>query len=239
MPAGRDGPRSPVKRGRRRREFTLDPSMEIFGGDPTTIAPVTATIPQTTPSDAPCRTTTRPTTLSSETIDVKAITIAERRLSLDAARAPDRAGPALSRHFKSPSLGTIHHLLSASTSATDVPDNTPRVRCRKRTNTLSAAEAGTKRYGVYTSGKLDFSPVAPEEDVRIHSTYSLGALLASYSCDSLPSMYSQESFIGEHGTRPLRVKVRSLQGQQVAEGRAHPMVLQLIRDVDVAIEEWL
>lgn len=152
---------------------------------------------------------------------------------------------AVSRHFKSPSLGAIHHLLSASTSgviSAAGSDDTPRVRCRKRTNTLSAA----KRYGVYTPGTLDFSPVVPvptaleETDSMhsLHSTYSLGALLAAYSYDSLPSVYSQDSFVEHAGTRPLWVRVRERSGHG-RSGQPHAIVQQLIREVDVAIGEWL
>ncbi|KAK7033007.1 hypothetical protein R3P38DRAFT_3352253 [Favolaschia claudopus] len=156
------------------------------------------------------------------------------------------------RHFKSPSLGTIHHLLSTSSSTSttssissvDDPENTtPRVRCRKRTNTLSIAHASTKRYGVYTSGILDFSPVAIQEDIDAlrDSTYSLGALLSAYSYDSLPSLYSQDSFVSDrgygYGTQPLRVQVRALKGRIVG-GQAHATVLELIDDLDEAIAEW-
>lgn len=250
IPTSQDSATSPTKRGRRRREYTLDPSLEtfIFASEPTTTLarPVEETIAQENiTTNTHCPVTTPPAAPSYEPCDGKGeVTLTEQTLVVlplvgadptDSARG---ARTALSRHFKSPSLGTIHHLLSASTSVTDVADNTPRVRCRKRTNTLSAAHASTKRYGVYTPGKLDFSPVVPEPDARIHSTYSLGALLSAYSYDSLPSLYSQESFVGDRGTRPLRVKVRSFQGKPT-QGEAHPIVLQLIRDIDAAIEEWL
>ncbi|KAJ6577208.1 hypothetical protein B0H19DRAFT_1118669 [Mycena capillaripes] len=253
VPASQVSTKSPTKRGRRRREYTLDPSLEtsIFASEPTPTTtttrrveePIAQTTQENTTTNTHCPVTTLPATPSYEACDEKGdITITEKTVSVgaDAASANGARGArtALSRHFKSPSLGTIHHLLSAPTSVADVADHTPRVHCRKRTNTLSAAHASTKRYGVYTPGKLDFSPVEPEEDARIHSTYSLGALLSAYSYDSLPSLYSQDSFVGDHGTRPLRVKVRSLQ-RQPARGEAHPIVLQLIRDIDAAIEEWL
>ncbi|KAJ6531542.1 hypothetical protein B0H10DRAFT_2150631 [Mycena sp. CBHHK59/15] len=172
-------------------------------------------------------------------------------------------------HVKSPSLGTIHHLLSSisSASVTDLPKaiaSTPRVRCRKRTNTLSAditrpspaadatnATMNTKRYGIYTLGKLDFSPVAPPDarplslnalpsagSLAAHpSACSLAALISSYarpSQESLPSLYSQESFVGEHGwlggvsrTRPLRVQLssRAQRPQSMGDGRPHAIWL--------------
>ncbi|KAJ6513404.1 hypothetical protein C8R45DRAFT_963569 [Mycena sanguinolenta] len=253
----RDDNRSPTKRGRRRREYTLQPTAGV------------ATMQEHIPS-APSQETTA---LSKENIsigtlcpalswndalaDKKDITIRENTLPVAGSNPSIRTSASrvtgnmatshstLSRHFKSPSLGAIHHLLTASTSAPDVPDNdAPRVRCRKRTNTLSAAHASTKRYGVYTPGKIDFSPVLPQEDVnaRVASTYSLGALLAAYSYDSLASIYSQESFVTlsdrGYGTRPLRVEVRKLRGKVVV-GKPHPIMLQLVQDVDDAIAEWM
>ncbi|KAJ7773055.1 hypothetical protein B0H16DRAFT_1880560 [Mycena metata] len=256
-PGSRDTTRSPSKRGRRRREYTFDStrSFEIptFAGDATTTIQ-DGVIP--TPAEESTSHTTQENTsidinfpellaaLSRDSFVDEDITITELKTQAVSdvdSSTKSSARTRISRHFKSPSLGAIHHLLSASTPTTapDLPDNTPRVRCRKRTNTLSVAHASTKskRYGVYTPGKLDFSPVASPEDAR-NSTYSLGALLSAYSFDSLPSMYSQDSFVGDGaGTRPLCVRVRQLQGQAV-EGQAHPIVMQLIREVEIAIGEW-
>ncbi|KAJ7699048.1 hypothetical protein B0H17DRAFT_1196626 [Mycena rosella] len=141
----------------------------------------------------------------------------------------------LSRHFKSPSLGTLpRDLLSAAPTP---PNDTPRVRCRKRTNTLSAG-TNSKRHGVYARETLDFGAVAPPaRPETIASTYSLGALLAAYSHDSLPSLYSQDSFV--EGTRALRVRVRALPGEAGGCGHPHAILVELMREVDVAIGEWL
>lgn len=265
MPMSRDDSNmSPTKRGRRRRGYTLGPARQIpvFTREPTTQDPDPSMPFQESPArtqensatDTPCATLTAVSQNVKTLDDKQDITITEDMLPVTRSN-PNILAPGedtrtrhstFSRHFKSPSLGTIHHLLSASASASDVPNNsTPRVRCRKRTNTLSAAHASTKRYGVYTPGKIDFSPVVPQEDAstRIASTYSLGALLSAYSYDSLPSMYSQESFVtlgDRSGTQPLRVntKVRVLQGQG-AGAQPHAIVVQLIRDVDEAIVGWI
>ncbi|KAJ7178564.1 hypothetical protein C8R43DRAFT_1117941 [Mycena crocata] len=260
-PASRDDNRTPTRRGRQpRREYALDLNLDnsICTGD-TTSNTIQDHVPSATfAEEKTCQAIQEntaivhapdfPSALSHHVTarcDTEDITVTIKQVALPQEDAPNGANPskstlpvARSRHFKSSSLGTIHHLLSASPSNCDVPDETPRVRCRKRTNTLSVAHRSTKRYGVYTHDKLDFSPVAPPDDARIGSTYSLGALLSAYSYDSLPSMYSQESFVAEHSTQPLRVKVRPPH-TRAAVGHPHTIVLQLIREVDAAIGEWL
>ncbi|KAJ7274531.1 hypothetical protein B0H12DRAFT_1089134 [Mycena haematopus] len=266
MPSNSDNNRSPTKRERRRRGHTLDPArgISLFAREPTTIqdhlpsTPFQETTAHSTQENIAIGTPLVAISSWDEALDDKTkLAITENMLTVAVSNPSIRAAVARatgdaktghstpSRHFKSPSLGTIHHLLTASTCTPDVPNNdAPRVRCRKRTNTLSAAHAGTKRYGVYTSGKIDFSPVVPQEDVDAHigSTYSLDALLSAYSYDSLPSMYSQESFVTlsnrGYGTRPLHVKVRPLR-TQATEGQPHPIVLQLVQDIDEAIVGWV
>ncbi|KAJ6590452.1 hypothetical protein DFH09DRAFT_1423004, partial [Mycena vulgaris] len=303
-------PGTPTKLARRRRQYTFDselgdttitPSKTIQAQTiQTHVSEIHATpagdaAPQNTSQEhaAPCPEVVQAqnsTTLAHHTKapsgadDITMIlnTLAPPQLSgsqHSTAGEPRKDTQRRSHHFKSPSLGAIHHLLSAG----DIPAlpadaDTPRVRCRKRTNTLSA---GTKRYGVYTPGKLDFSPVVPQDaPVFVHarysdsdagpahhiaSTYSLGALLAAYSYDSLPSMYSQDSFVEgprprsfvegtrparrestrplslAEGTHPLRVHARALQGREEGDARGlpHAIVLDLMRDVDLAIGEWL
>ncbi|KAJ7052575.1 hypothetical protein C8F01DRAFT_1375958 [Mycena amicta] len=200
------------------------------------------TVPETTSTPIPSHNMPEDHTIGPDTVVIQPTSFEPTSLpenqTITASSKPTKNGKrALPRHGKSPSLGAIHHLLSESTASQSL-DEKPRVRCRKRTNTLSVAHASTKRYGVYTPGKLDFSPVVPQLPImRPMSTYSLGALLSAYSCDSLSSVYSQESFV-EFGTRPLRVQVRSLQGHASC-GQTHPIVLQLLHDVDTAIGDWL
>nr|GAT60860.1 predicted protein [Mycena chlorophos] len=147
------------------------------------------------------------------------------------------------KHAKSPSLGTIPGF------------EKPRlVRCRRRTNTLSMAHENTKRYGVYTHDKLDFSPVLSNTPVRPMSAFSISAYL-SHSHESLPSLYSQESFV-EFETlclppfpvltlprcvevKPLRVANRVLPGlEAVSGGKMHPIIVQLLLDIQVVKNEW-
>ncbi|KAJ7446722.1 hypothetical protein FB451DRAFT_1537031 [Mycena latifolia] len=320
-------PRSPTKRAlRRHREYTFDAaagleSSIVAAGDTTIRAPVASDeIHATLAADAASQTTqetaaamapqstqvqempTVPVPAGEDitmTIDLQPASPTKAKLEPE----PLKRRPA-SRHFKSPSLGAIHHLLSTPTSVS-VPalpaltpataptpavtdnDDTPRVRCRKRTNTLSAA--GTKRYGVYrdtldfglgpgsgptqaradesmahTRSHADETHSAATDKRRVASTYSLGALLSAYaySHDSLPSLYSQESFVECSlglplplavgagalrvecaGTRPLRVHPHA-RGNKEAQGKGeaqgpHAIVMQLLREVDVAIGEWL
>ncbi|KAJ7097279.1 hypothetical protein B0H15DRAFT_945933 [Mycena belliarum] len=250
-------PRSPTKRAHRRREYTFDPeyTFDVKPGDSPASGDGDTTICAHVDIHASATQTTmqQPAAIISD--DITITLAALHHLSAE----PPARRPA-SRHFKSPSLGAITHLLSGpapvpvlpAPTSNDDADDTPRaaVRCRKRTNTLSA---GTKRYGVYSDGaspparapEFGTAPL-PTCEGRVVSTYSLGALLATYaySHDSLPSLYSQDSFVeglgGGPATRPLRVHPRAMR-VRAKEVVVHPheIVVELMQEVDVAIGEWL
>lgn len=253
-PEGKENriPHTPTRHRRRRQEYAIESTLEnsiCTLGDTTitasteqedlTLVPESVSAPALPASASSTSTPSRHVKAPS---DITA--------TLNALAHDSPASRPLSRHFKCPSLGAVPAFLPAPTPTDSSNDDTPRVRCRKRTNTLSA---GTKRYG-----KLDFSPVSSQDDANATvtqqdparaSTYSLGALLAAYSYDSLPSLYSQESFVEGVGTQALRVRVRALPGEDMTltrhsferrhEGHPHAILRELMKEVDVAIGEWL
>ncbi|KAJ7625486.1 hypothetical protein FB45DRAFT_1029853 [Roridomyces roridus] len=161
---------SSKKRGRRRVY-----ALETFNLDSdTTITPSSY---QTTPASIPSE-----PTLPSLPTAIR-LSNTEAPLSSHASTDTIKSATATSRHFKSPSLGAIHHLLSSSTSTTAVGIHDADATV---TAAPSPMRINTKRYGVYTPGKLDFGSVSGETEVAmqddkvedgITSTFSFGALL--------------------------------------------------------------
>ncbi|KAJ7619888.1 hypothetical protein B0H17DRAFT_1219670 [Mycena rosella] len=210
-------PHTPTKRvTRRRREYTVEAALE--NATCTAAGNTTITASTTSTPDTP----SRHVKANSNTDDIATT------LNALAAAAPP------SRDIKTYS-DTDDLTRTLNALALTSPCTTPLPRPRAPQAPRRSASAARQRTTTLSASTNSMHPDAVVRPETIASTYSLGALLAAYSHNSLPSLYSQDSLVEGIAVGTTR----ALSGEARGLGHPHAILPELMREVDRVIGEWL